>query len=182
VRISGHPIVFHSASVDLGGFIETIDPRAVDRALKPGAEMLVLRNHDSNLPIARCSTGTLAIAKDSIGLRVSIKADESVSYVSDLRRIIERGDAVGGSFAFSTIDDEWQLINGTPHRTVLDMVVREVSVGVTFPAYPRTRLAIEDAKSNPKTSTTNTTQHIAASTAERQQRIVNAFRHVETRK
>jgi HK97 family phage prohead protease len=175
VRIIGHPIVFRSPSRDLGGFIETIDPRAVDRALKPGAEMLALRNHDSSMPLARRSMGTLAIAKDGTGLRVSIKADQSISYVSDLRRIIERGDAVGGSFAFSTVDDLWQLIDGTPHRTVLDMRVTEISVGVTFPAYEGTKLTIDDAKSDPKTSTSTSTQQAISST-ERQQRIAAAFR------
>jgi phage head maturation protease len=67
-----------------------------------------------------------------------IDADQTVSYVGDLVKLIERGDARGGSFAFSALDDAWSLVDGQPFREVLDMRIREVSLGVTFPAYAAT--------------------------------------------
>jgi phage head maturation protease len=58
--------------------------------------------------------------------------DESISYVADVLRIIDRGDARGGSFAFRALDDTWSLADGVPLREVRDMTIREVFLGVTF--------------------------------------------------
>ena len=140
MRITGHPIVFGSTSVDLGGFVETISPQAVDRALRSRDDIVALRNHDTSMPLGRRSAGTLHLTKDVKGLNIDIAADETVTYAADLARIIQRGDAVGGSFGFRAVDDIWTLVNGVPHREVIDMDITEVSVGVTFPAYRGTQL------------------------------------------
>jgi phage head maturation protease len=67
-----------------------------------------------------------------------VEADPEITYVGDLVKLIERGDAKGGSFAFTAIDDAWSLVDGEPFRQVLDMHVREVSLGVSFSAYALT--------------------------------------------
>lgn len=141
-RITGLPLVFDSDSVDLGGFIEQIDPASVDRTLRGSDDVILLRNHDSNYPLARRSARTLMLSKDRLGLAIDAAVDETVSFAGDVLRIIERGDAAGGSFAFRTLEDEWTLRNGIPFRRVLDMTVSELSVGVTFPAYARTRVFV----------------------------------------
>jgi phage head maturation protease len=66
----------------------------------------------------------------------------SISYVADVVRTIERGDAHAGSFAFEVFDDVWSLRVWTPFREVIDMGIREVSVGVSFPAYTTTTSAV----------------------------------------
>ena len=174
MRITGHPVVFGSKSVDLGNFVEVISPRAVDRALSQRADVVALRSHDVNMPLGRTSTGSLTLRKDSKGLAIDLMADESISYVADLARIMERGDAVGGSFAFRTIDDIWTIgADGIPHREVLDMHISEVSVGVVFPAYKSTNLiahrSANAAKNHVPTVTTT-------SSSERQRRIAAAFK------
>ncbi len=132
--IVGYPIVFApSTSIDLGGFIETIAPQAVDRALNSGDDIVALRSHDPNMPLGRRSTKSLFAFKDRRGLSVNIVADEDISYVADLARIMDREDAIGGSFGFRAIDDVWNFVDGMPHREVLDMQIHEVSVGVVFP-------------------------------------------------
>jgi phage head maturation protease len=89
-----------------------------------------------------------------------------VSYVGDLVRIIERGDARGGSFAFRAVDDVWSLNkDGEPFREVLDMNLREVSLGVSFPAYASTALAVGPLCEAPRRS---------VALAERQLRIARA--------
>lgn len=143
MRISGHPIVFDSVSVNLGGFYEVIRAGAVDRVLRdPDADVVALRNHDSTLPLARRSARTLKLQKDARGLLTDLSVDESVGYVADLLRIIERGDARGGSFAFTALDDMWSLRDGEVFREVVDMNIREISVGVSFPAYASTALSV----------------------------------------
>ena len=138
MKISRYPIVFGVTSVDLGDFIETIRPQAVDRTLRTNSEVVALRNHDSTLPLGRRSAGTLKLVKDSHGLLAEIDVDENITYVGDLVRLIERGDAKGGSFAFTTLDDAWSLVDGQAFREILDMDLREVSLGVSFPAYAAT--------------------------------------------
>jgi phage head maturation protease len=53
-----------------------------------------------------------------------------------------RGDAKGGSFAFSALDDIRSIADGQPLREVIDMTVREISVAVVFPAYKSTKLSV----------------------------------------
>lgn len=144
-RIVGRPIVFNVDSVDLGGFIEQIDPAAVDRTLRDRSQDVVaLRNHDSNLPLARRSARSLLLVPEHAGLTIDALVDTDVSFAADTVRMIRRRDAAGGSFAFRVLDDVWTLRNGTPFRRVLDMVVSEVSVAVTFPAYPSTAFSVEE--------------------------------------
>jgi len=143
VLVTGYPVVFGFKSVDLGGFIEIVRPEAVDHALRTSADVVALRNHDSNMPLGRRSAGTLALTKDARGLHVEIDADSGISYASDLARIIKRGDAVGGSFGFRVLEDIWSFEGGIPLRELLSVDLREISVGVTFPAYPNTELGVQ---------------------------------------
>jgi HK97 family phage prohead protease len=148
MKISRYPIVFNARSVDLGGFIEVIRPGAVDRILREHADVVALKNHDSNMPLGRVSAGTVALVKTSFGLRADVEIDPAVSYAADLAHNIERGDAKGGSFAFRAIDDAFSLTpDGIVLRELLDMDVREVSLGVTFPAYPVTALRADGGRS-----------------------------------
>ena len=173
MRITGHPIVFGSSSVDLGGFTETIAPEAVDRTLREESDVAALVNHNSDKPLARTSARTLKLRKNTGGLAADIHADDAISYVADLARVIARGDAIGGSFSFVAIDDVWTFKNGQPHRTVIDMRISEVSGGVTFPAYRGTKLTAarsDDTSSRPIAVTPRT-----ISASERQRRIDTAF-------
>jgi HK97 family phage prohead protease len=136
--IKRYPIVFDERSIDLGGFIEVIRPQAVDRILREHADVVALRNHDDTFPLGRVSTGSLRLAKDSRGLRAEL--DDSIGFVADTLKLIDRGDAPGGSFAFTVQEggDIWSLRDGMPFREIVDMSVREVSLAVAFPAYKAT--------------------------------------------
>jgi uncharacterized protein len=142
MRISGYPIVFGARSVDLGGFIEVVRPEAVDRTMRTGDDVVALFNHNDDAPLGRRSARTLVLEKDTRGLRIDLDVDEHVSFAADLVRIISRGDAPGGSFGFRALDDIWSMVDGSPFREVLDMIVREISVGVSFPAYKQTALSV----------------------------------------
>src|SRR5262245_16979130 len=79
MNITGHPIVFNSPSVDLGGFVETINPAAVDRTLEQRADVVALWNHDSNHPLGRTSARSLTLQKDARGLGIDLFVDERIS-------------------------------------------------------------------------------------------------------
>jgi uncharacterized protein len=139
-RVTGYPIVFGSNSIDLGGFTEIVTPGAVDRTLRGSDDVVLLRNHDDSMALARRSARSLILTKETDGLAIDAAIDEHVTFAGDLLRMIERGDARGGSFGFIAVGDDWTIKGGKPFRQLLDIVIREISVGVTFPAYPGTRL------------------------------------------
>lgn len=140
-RIKGYAIRFHALSEDLGGFREYIAPEAVDRTISEGLDVRALVDHDSGKVIGRTRSGTLALRKDSKGLRIEIEPDEDISYARDVMRAVARGDISGMSFGFRTLEDEWNYEGKTPIRTVTDMRISEVSI-VSFPAYPQTDVSV----------------------------------------
>jgi HK97 family phage prohead protease len=122
------------------GFREIITPQAIDRTLREGIDVRALVDHDSSKIIGRLSAGTLRIRKERRGLAVEIDVANTTTG-RDILESVSRGDVTGMSFQFETIDDTWELVDGTPLRTVTDMRVPEVSI-VTFPAYPATDVSV----------------------------------------
>jgi HK97 family phage prohead protease len=138
--IKGTPIVFNRLSEDLGGFKERILPQAVDRSIN--ADIRALVDHDSAKVLGRTRAGTLALRKDTNGLRVKIEPDAEISYARDILRSVARGDVSGMSFAFRVIEEDWREVKGEiPIRDVIDMEISEVSI-VTFPAYSDTDVQV----------------------------------------
>jgi phage head maturation protease len=82
MKISRYPIVFNADSVDLGGFIEQIDPGAVDRTVGNGADVLALFNHDTSKPLGRRHADTLALEKIVNGVARRRVLDMTISEVS----------------------------------------------------------------------------------------------------
>lgn len=138
--IRGYAIVFDRLSENLGGFREQIAPGAVDRTLNEHIDLRALVDHDSAKILGRISAGTLRVEKDAHGLRVEIDPPET-SIGQDIVESIRRRDVTGMSFSFRTLEDSWDFKTEPPIRTLLDMIVREVSP-VTFPAYPSTEVAL----------------------------------------
>ena len=86
--------------------------------------------------------------------------------------------AVGGSFGFRAVDDIWTLVNGVPHREVIDMHITEVSVGMTFPAYRGTQLTATRSHSTSATPLSQSTLEILnkpRNRVDRQRRIAAAL-------
>jgi len=139
--LHGYAIRFNEPSVELWGFIEVVRPQAVDRTISETPDLRALWNHDSAEPIGRVSAGTLAIAKRTRGLWTEIDPPRWADrYVES----VERRDVTGMSFAFMTLEDDWWIEDGMPHREILDMEIIEVSP-VSFPAYPTTTIKAVDA-------------------------------------
>jgi HK97 family phage prohead protease len=138
-KIRGYAIVFNSRSVDLGGFIEIINPDAVERTLRQALDVHAYWNHNSDKVLGR-TPRTMLLKKDGRGLRVEIDTPRWAEREGILETI-ERGDVTGMSFGFRTVEDDWRMDDGVPLREVLDMVISEVSV-VSKPAYPQTDVAV----------------------------------------
>lgn len=139
-KIRGYAVVFNSLSLDLGGFRELVEPSAVDRTLREGLDVRAYFNHDQGLVLGRRSAGTLQLRKDGHGLAVEITPPDT-TMAKDLVKSIKRGDISGMSFRFRTIEDAWDFKSNPPTRSLVDMVIGEVSV-VSEPAYPATDVAV----------------------------------------
>ena len=147
--IDGYASVFNKDSLDLGGFIETVNPEAFNRTLVENPDVRALFNHDSGELLGRTVSKTLTLSVDENGLRMSLRLPNTGKgpYIKEM---ITRGDLSAMSFGFVTRKDKWDF-NSTPNRReLLDVDLFEVSP-VTFPAYPDTSLAVrsmEMAKNN----------------------------------
>lgn len=145
VTIRGYAAVFESLSEPIAGmFRERIMPGAFKRTLKDDGDVYALWQHDSSMPLARQSKGTLRLSEDDRGLSVEIDLPDT-TYGRDAAEAVRSGLVDKMSFGFSVpaggdrMSDE-RSDDGYPIRELLDIDLYEVSP-VTFPAYPDTSLS-----------------------------------------
>jgi HK97 family phage prohead protease len=141
-KIRGLAIVFNKPSVDLGGFVEIIEPEAIDRTFREGIDVRALVDHETAKVMGRLTAGTLMMKKTTKGLAIEIDPPDT-SFSRDIMVSMDRGDVDGMSFAFRVMPEgvEWDDDTHPPTRTITDMRFSEVSI-VTFPAYPQTDVQV----------------------------------------
>jgi HK97 family phage prohead protease len=138
--ISGMALPFNRDSEDLGGFVERIDSKAVEKTLTD-SDVVMLWQHDSTEPITRESTG-LKLETREAGVFFEANAEDFTERQLDL---LQRGVVKQMSFGFVTVRDEWQQDQEPVVRTLLDIDLREISP-VTWPAYRQTTVAVRSAE------------------------------------
>ena len=145
--IVGYAAKFGVLSLDLGDFVERLDPGAFNlvserRGRKKPLQTRALWNHDPNFPLARYPE-TLKLTVDDVGLRYEFPVPDT-SYGKDIAANIRAGIVRGSSFAFQvgTGGDEWSVEDGRSVRTIkrVDSLI-DVSP-TTFPAYPDSDVAV----------------------------------------
>jgi hypothetical protein len=143
-EIVGYALRFNTFSDDLGGFIETIKPTALQDA--DMSNVVALINHDRNKVLGRTTSNTLKLEVDEFGLRYTITPPDT-TYARDLIESMQRGDISQSSFAFSLDydeDDEWEIdeAKGLYVRTIKRFrSISDVSV-VTVPAYQDSHVVV----------------------------------------
>lgn len=137
--LSGYIARFNNLSEDLGGFREKLAPGCFSSSM--GGDIRALINHSTSAVIGRTTASTLKLSEDSQGLAYSIDLPDTQA-ARDLKVSAERGDVDGCSFGFFCLVDEWDNGGDELIRTVKDVELFEVSVGVTFPAYPDTSMQL----------------------------------------
>lgn len=136
--VEGYALKFNKESRDLGGFIETISPSALD-----GVDLSDVRcflDHDSSKLLGRTSSGTLNLTVDEIGLRFRCVLPNT-SVGRDAMELVKRGDLNQCSFGFTVQEDAW-----TPgeimHRSINKIgQLLEISL-VSIPAYDDTDVMV----------------------------------------
>ncbi len=113
---------------------ERIAPGAFADALKAGADVLCLRDHDTSLLLGRTLAGTLTLTDSAAGLTFRCKLPNTTT-AADLTESLSRGDITGVSFGFTCNEDQWaDDRQGNLTRTLLSVSLFEVSV-TSFAAY-----------------------------------------------
>lgn len=142
--IEGYALRFNSPSKDLGGFIEVIDPKALDNV--DLSNVIMLNQHDYSQPLASVKAGTLKLDVDNKGLHFVATLDDSVSYANDTFNNIQNGNVSSMSFRFDVDDggDEFtQDEQGKVTRTIKQVKdLFEVST-VTIPAYDDSNVQVD---------------------------------------
>lgn len=64
-KIEGYALMFNQPSKDLGGFVEVIDPKALDGV--DLSNVIMLDQHDYSKPLASVKAGTLQLDVDDKG-------------------------------------------------------------------------------------------------------------------
>jgi HK97 family phage prohead protease len=139
--VVGYAAKFGVLSLDLGDFVERIDPGAFGivaerRGRRRPLETRALWNHDPNYPLARYP-GTLRMTVDEVGLRYEFPVPDT-TYGRDIASNIRAGIVKGSSFSFTVPQggDSWAVEDGRSVRTI-QRIDSLLDVGpVTFPAYP----------------------------------------------
>lgn len=145
--IVGYAAKFGVDSLDMGDFVERIEPSAFDlvrerRGRKKPLETRALWNHDANYPLARYPQ-TLSLHVDEVGLRYEFPVPNT-TYGRDIASNIANGIVKGSSFSFMVGKggESWSMEEGRSIRTV-KKIEELYDVGpVTFPAYPDSGVAI----------------------------------------
>ena len=173
-KIEGYALMFNQPSKDLGGFVEVIDPKALDGV--DLSNVIMLDQHDYSKPLASVKAGTLQLDVDDKGLHFTATIDPSVSYASDTLNNVKNGNINSMSFRFDTDDgsDSWTRDdNGQITRTVKQIKdLLEVST-VTFPSYNATNVDVD------KTSIRSYNQFIESEENKMQKTLLNPAENPE---
>lgn len=140
-HLSGYAAVFNRMSQNLGGFVEQVDPGAFTKTLADAGRVMARYNHDNNYLLGTTDGGTLTLQADGTGLRYDVGLPDTQAG-RDVAVLAQRGDLRHSSFAFETLDDNWDVTpQGFPMRTL--MAVRLIDVApVNDPAYLDTSVGI----------------------------------------
>ena len=145
IKVAGYAAVFNEWADIAGLFQERIAPGAFDDVLEDDVRFLI--NH-TGLPLARKSSGTLALKVDDHGLHMETTLDPADP---DAQRIIskmKRGDLREMSFAFRVGAEEWDETGDVVKRTITKVKqLIDVAI-VTTPAYPGTEIGLRSLEAH----------------------------------
>ncbi|MDK3656259.1 HK97 family phage prohead protease [Staphylococcus pseudintermedius] len=139
--VEGYALRFNTLSNDLGGFIETISPEALEQTDLSDVRCLI--DHDSSKVLGRTTSKTLELNIDDEGLHFRCQLPNT-SYARDLYENIKLQNINQCSFGF-ILDDDGDAFekrdDGLFKRTINKIKsLFDVSI-VTYPAYNETDVA-----------------------------------------
>lgn len=133
-KLGGYALKWNTLSRNLGGFVETIAPGACSKSVSDGLDVLCRFQHRDEFLLGRVAAGTLRLTTDNTGLDYDCDLPDT-STGRDCGALAGRGDLRYSSFAFYTLEDEWEMTeNGFPLRRLNQIQLVDVAP-VVDPAY-----------------------------------------------
>lgn len=144
-RLEGYAAVFN-VEARIGDFREVIRPGAFRKSLlTPGADILLLADHDPTRVLARTAAGNLVLSEDSKGLHFAATLPDTTA-ARDAWALVESRTAGGCSFGFRATAERWPARD---QRELLDVALIEVSVVSAHPAYSQTTVSARSRAAAP---------------------------------
>jgi HK97 family phage prohead protease len=147
LQLKGTAIVFNIPSQDMNGFTEIVRYEAVQKALTRNDDIYLLWQHDSKMPLARTTTGSLRLTLTPTGLDFVATLPDSPLGQNVYQSIADRTvDSVSfGFYANPEGGDSWSKDDeGNIVRELLDIYILEISP-VTWPAYEAPHVDVRSA-------------------------------------
>lgn len=140
--VEGYALLFNTLSRDLGGFVEEIEPSALNGVLEKSDVLAVLNHNEDKAVFARSrfGKGSLHLDVDEKGLRYWFKIGKSSAH-QELAEMIERGDIFSSSFAFTVRDDgdKWENMGNNMYKRTITQFNELYDVSPVYrPAYSET--------------------------------------------
>jgi HK97 family phage prohead protease len=120
------------------GFTETIRRGAFKRSLKEGPDTSLLVQH-AGLPIARTTSGTLALSEDDNGLRVRAELEPEDPDVQAIVHKMRRGDLSEMSMGFRATKQSWN--EDRTNRVIHEVALHRGDVSIVSAAASPTSTA-----------------------------------------
>ena len=143
--VSGYAIIWNSESNDLGGFVEVIEPTALDGVLEQSDVLALLNHNEDRGVLARSSfgKGSLMLEVDNIGLKYLFESPNT-ALGDELLEGLKRGDIRNSSFAFTVEKDSWEKKSDGTYLRRIQKIGQLFDVSpVYFPAYSKTSVQID---------------------------------------
>jgi len=143
--VEGVAIVFNSDSQDMG-YIERINPSAIDQETIERSDIFFYLNHDSSrgvLARSRYGIGSLTLALSDDGLHYSFEAPKT-QLGDELLSYLQRGEITTSSFAFTIAQDgdKWYRDSDGKLRREITKIDRLFDCSAVFePAYLATSVS-----------------------------------------
>lgn len=147
IYIEGYFAVYNEEYRIFSDWVEKIAPGAFDDALRSGADIKVLWNHNPDIVLGSTAAGTAKLSSDSKGLFGRVEINENDTDAMNGRSRILRGDVSGCSFGFDIQKFSEEIDEDGTYRTTIECVspLYEVSP-CTFPAYEATSVSARSRK------------------------------------
>lgn len=138
--VEGYALVFNSESNDLGGFVEVIEPTALDGVLEQSDVLCLLNHNEDKGVLARWNKGkgSLVLEVDDKGLKYLFEAPNT-ALGDELLEGLRRGDIVNSSFAFTVGKDNWTKRSDGSYLRTIQSIQQLFDVSPVYhPAYNAT--------------------------------------------
>lgn len=145
-KLIGYAAVYNRKSVDLGGFVEVIEPGAFDEAIAESPDVAARVQHQPGLgTIGRTRNGTLKLTGNAKGLKYEVQPPDTQAG-RDIVQLIRRGDISGSSFAFTlrgerATAERWDWSTTPATRHLLRVNLHDIAP-VDGPAYLDTSVSV----------------------------------------